>query len=666
MNTVEVDVLKINTADAQKSMGNLKQELKDTKQQMIELRMRGEETSEAYKQLAQRAGDLSRAMKLANTDIAEASTTFSNTVSYVSGSLAGVSGAVQAATGALSLMGVEMGSDTKLMKMLVAAMSVTSGLTAIQASVEAFKKLATNIKRSTLAQQGLNAAMKANPVMFAVAGVAALTAGLIALTAKMKENKRAAEELAEKNKILVGTYRDLKAEMVTYEDELNMMDSGWYSKIIQRYKELNYAARGNGDILEQNIKQAAKAAVEHKKTAEKNLLVGVDMYRQWQRAQTDYNIAINNGYTDEEIAKFKATLDERKMALVSFYKEINKVKEKSTKTDDKTAENEEKQVKKILNSLKSAQEKELAELSDKYEEEKALLEKYGEDTKALTEKYENDQADIRQKYRDKEEEERKKSAQSSVEARRLEMETELAKDRWAIMISGEKDITKKLQELDEQAFNNERMLLKQQFDERLITQEEFENQLVTLEAEQAEKRRQIAEDEKNKKIEIQKAYVNSAITIANSLGGIFGSLADIMSEDTEATKNLRAAQAIINTIAGAVGAFMGITESTGGWGIAAAVAQAAAVLAAGYAEVKKIYAVDTSGGKNSTSSTGVSASAVNTLGQNYNMTQLVSGGGGVYDLSRLEQRSNTRVYVLTQDIQDGLDRVSVVQHRNTF
>ena len=234
------------------------------------------------------------------------------------------------------------------------------------------------------------------------------------------------------------------------------------------------------------------------------------------------------------------------------------------------------------------------------------------------------------------------------------------------MISGEKDITKKLQELDEQAFNNERMLLKQQFDERLITQEEFENQLVTLEAEQAEKRRQIAEDEKNKKIEIQKAYVNSAITIANSLGGIFGSLADIMSEDTEATKNLRAAQAIINTIAGAVGAFMGITESTGGWGIAAAVAQAAAVLAAGYAEVKKIYAVDTSGGKNSTSSTGVSASAVNTLGQNYNMTQLVSGGGGVYDLSRLEQRSNTRVYVLTQDIQDGLDRVSVVQHRNTF
>lgn len=56
----------------------------------------------------------------------------------------------------------------------------------------------------------------------------------------------------------------------------------------------------------------------------------------------------------------------------------------------------------------------------------------------------------------------------------------------------------------------------------------------------------------------------------------------------EQVKALQTAVSIINTIAGAVGAFMGITKDTGGWGIAAAAAQAAAVMVAGMAQVSKI------------------------------------------------------------------------------
>ena len=95
-------------------------------------------------------------------------------------------------------------------------------------------------------------------------------------------------------------------------------------------------------------------------------------------------------------------------------------------------------------------------------------------------------------------------------------------------------------------------------------------------------------------------------TLANSLSSILGSIGDAWMDTVQAQmdagkiseeegkkqfekiKALQVAEAIINTIAGAVGALMGITKDTGGWGIAAAVAQAAAITTAGMAQVKKI------------------------------------------------------------------------------
>lgn len=688
MADVNIDVLRINTAPAEKSMGSLKQQLKQVREEMVQMRLNGEETSEAYKKLAARAGELSKAMKLASNDIGEASTTFSNTVKYVSGSLAGVTGAVQAATGALSLMGVEMGSDTKLMKTLVAAMSVTSGLTAIQASVEAFKKLATNIKRSTLAQQGLNAAIKANPIMFAVGAIAALAAGLFALTQRMKEQKKEAEELAKQNRILVGTYRDLKAEMTTYEDELNMKSSSWMDKVIQKYKELNYAAHGNSDVLKSNIKTLIKEAVEQGNVAEKQLLTAVDYYQQMEDANLRYNLALMEEDSEEReknLEEHKKSLEARKTALISYYKEIKKIEDdeaakrsgdaakQKADADAATAklkaekEAREKLMKEVLKSLETEREQELITLTEKYMEQRALLEEFGQDTTALTEKFRKDRAAINQKYDDLEEQARKEEAETRYNSDRLAAETKYYEEKKKIVEKNEKDINKQLNKLDLEQIETEKKLLKQQLDDKLIMQEEYQNSLSKLELEQAEIRKQIAEDEAEAKEKTQENYMNAMSRITSSLGSILGTLADVVGADTEAYKNLKAAQAIISTLAAAVAAFAGITESTGGWGIAAAIAEAAAVTAAGFAEVRKIYAVDTTGGKNSTSSTGINMGAVNVLGEsNYNNTRLLGGNGGVYDLSRLEQSGNQKVYVTTHDITNTGKKVEVTTRRNTF
>ena len=676
MAEVNVDVLRIDTSQATSSMGNLRKELKDTRQRMVELRMAGKETSEEYKNLAQRAGDLSRAMRLASTDIQEASTTFSNTVKYVSGSLAGVSGAVQACTGALSLMGVEMGSDTKLMKMLVAAMSITSGLQAIQTSVEAFKKLTTNIKRSTLAQQGLNAAMKANPAMFVVAGIMALTTALAAYMNSVRKAENAQFELnkeLQKQNDLLYEAQKLAGKKTA---ELYLEDVERRKKILkaQGKSELE-ATKQSQEEIEGEIKKhqdRVHKALQQQRGIEE-LVGGYQnltgyyqyMWNEQQKVIDEANSVITPLTEQNSVLKEQINLLEIE---ANTQAKVNAAKQAQTDKEKSEAQRlaDEKQLSAIELSLKTQKEQELQILGDKYKNELALLEKYGKDTKALTEKYNKDVAEINKKYADQEEADRKQKAEENINEHKLELDREYWQKRLEILESGSKDMDQKLQELELTSYQNELIILKEQYDNQLITAEEFETQKLNLEAEYSERRIQLKENEKNAKIAIEKEYLQSIQTISSSIGGIIGSLAGMMEEDAEETKNLKAAEAIINTYAGAVAAFMGITESTGGWGIAAAIAQAAAVLAAGFAQVHQIYKVDTSGGKNTTATT--NPAAVSTLTQNYSNTRLLANGGGVYDLSNLaeENKTNQKVYVLTQDIQKGLNQVNVTKKTNSF
>ena len=101
--------------------------------------------------------------------------------------LAGMSGAVSAVTGTLSLLGVEVGDDTKLMKLLVSAMSITQGLTAIDAGVKSFKALKISIQAATAAQKGFNLAAMKNP--YIIAGAAILGA-LVAIIGALKKAQK--------------------------------------------------------------------------------------------------------------------------------------------------------------------------------------------------------------------------------------------------------------------------------------------------------------------------------------------------------------------------------------------------------------------------------------------------------------------------------------------
>lgn len=98
----------------------------------------------------------------------------------------------------------------------------------------------------------------------------------------------------------------------------------------------------------------------------------------------------------------------------------------------------------------------------------------------------------------------------------------------------------------------------------------------------------------------------SIMGIAGALTDVLSSVSDVIMENADAqlkagkiteeeynrqfkkSKAIQIATATINTIAGALGAFMGITKATGGFGIALAIAQATAIFASGMAQIQKI------------------------------------------------------------------------------
>ena len=179
----------------------------------------------------------------------------------------------------------------------------------------------------------------------------------------------------------------------------------------------------------------------------------------------------------------------------------------------------------------------------------------------------------------------------------------------------------------------------------------------------------------DRKIELWNAEQKAKRDMVSATASLFGDMADALEADKANAekhagmiKALRAAETIINTISGAMGAFMGITKDTGGWGIALAAVQAASIMATGYANVRKILATDT--GTGSTAS-GISAATPTTPAfvapQVDYSPQTVSNATGAQEIERLNAgRGDQRVYVVYSDIANAGKQVEVTQAESSF
>lgn len=195
VDTEKTVVLNIDAQSGIKSMRDLKQAIKDGKDQLASLTAGTEE----YNQVLSQTAELQHQYREINEQVNRSTMDFGQTLSNVNSVMAGGVAAIQGVTAGLSLMGVDMGDDDKLTQNLVKSMSLLQAMSKMDAAVKGFKALAVAIKANITAAGGLGKALKAlavsNPFTAILAGITAVIAAAAVLINMFNEAKQAEEAL---------------------------------------------------------------------------------------------------------------------------------------------------------------------------------------------------------------------------------------------------------------------------------------------------------------------------------------------------------------------------------------------------------------------------------------------------------------------------------------
>lgn len=194
----------------------------------------------------------------------------------------------------------------------------------------------------------------------------------------------------------------------------------------------------------------------------------------------------------------------------------------------------------------------------------------------------------------------------------------------------------------------------------------------------AEKQKEIRQQQ----IANTKEMIDDINDFATSVGDILGSIADYwldyVNEQIEAgkmsqeegerqfkwIKALQIAQTTIQTLAAAMAAFNGITSATGGWGIAAAAAEMAAVIATGAMQIAKIKATQLQ--SDSATSNITAGAQIRTIRTDYE-PQYVAAQTGQSETANLANAvSQQPIYVNVVEVENLMNKRAVRTTESTF
>lgn len=715
MAQTEVEILNIDTSKSVRSINNLKEEIKNLRERLYSL----EQGTEEYNEVLTELGEKQRIVSETMYRISEASTDFSNNITNVTGAIGGMSGAVQAVTGTLSLMGVEMGDDAKLMKVLVAAMSITSGVQAIQSGYTALRHLTEGLRMATAGAKSLGGAMKslalANPFMTAVVAITAVVAAIAKMRSKAKE---AAEEMAERQKeaaektkqrweaavqgiqtlfqrlsnpgvdwIDFWNYDEFQKQLQTIEGDYGQMYLDLEKKIAEFRKlqyekstadpEWKYTEEGKKAYREYYANLRQMALIHYKDAENAAGEAGINLRRELQKQYTEALMAekeFDNAADKQRRERRRAAAQSAAAQAKADLANIAKIQRAA-------------QI-----ALMSDEEGELAKLDDTYKEQVELYRKRGQDITTITQLYEKQrqeiidkytnervQKDIEQAEKEQERAENRSTALLAILEQQMAAEQAIydqldiqTNNRLAKDYSPEK--VEEAEALMEQAYD---ALLAQkiELDQKLLESDQLTEEdraavqadLLSLQQEQAERSVEIERKALEKRKTLHQNYVKAIQSITSSLTSILGSIGETLEQGSQQWKAVKIAEATISTIQGGIAAYMGMVESIPGpAGLIAGAVAAAATVAAGMVEVSKIRNTEIS-----TGSTTSAASSTTSLGNvrpaavQMAATQ-VTNTRQTSTTSDIEQLPDQRVYVLESDITNAQNNVKTTVKQATF
>ena len=555
--TEQKTVLTIDTSGSVKSVKDLKQQIKDLKDKIVELTSAGEDASEEYAQL----GTSMRQLKDINEDAMRSSKDLGDQLAVVTGSMKGVAGAISTVSGVMSLMGVESEKGTKLLKTMASAMSITTGIQAMESGYKSVKKLVGGFLLAAKGAKTMGAAIKAafmsNPIGLMLTAVTTLVTAIGSIASA---SKKAAEEAKKYFDELAQNVSDDIAQIKKNADANDVIQRNWdeYAKFYNQYVELHnkMLAEGKDDAVEltealrqeyeQRLANALKYGNKYK-ALEYEILLGIvaddaNLIAEGFRKREEYMKKSMDNVNKKREADKKAAEDEKKRQEEAA-KAATEATKKRLQNEKKAIEDQLKLAKTRTERLMELDKEELTkryrngEISEEefnasmlaidskyYDESQKQLQTYIDQMNALVEKYKNnrtlseeDRANIftqeqLESYQKQIDDLRRQGQDALYEYTQNRAETMLDKSEYEAAV----EMQRRINQIEQESFDKRLQIQSEYANEsHLISKNRYQMELELLE-EQRQHENQLydafLEENANKMAALNERYANGLIS----------------------------------------------------------------------------------------------------------------------------------------------------------
>ena len=593
-----IEEVKIQTGESARTVKELRKELRDLKDQLLST----QQGTEEYNRTMVKAADIQHELKEQMEEINSSAMDFGQKLGNVTKTMTGISGAITAATGALSLFGIENEeAQKKITATMTSLIGITEGLSKMDDGIKAFKRLTIAVNSSSKAMGVFKTALIST-------GIGALVVVLGSVIAYWDEFTEAiglsSEQMEKLGNIASGVFNVFTSSLKGIAQALGKMLKGdfkgaWDSlkdgfSVVKNFNE--GVAEAESKREEEKTKKAKEEAAERAKIADDEYKKRIEAAQKLAKYEKDMAAAKTRG---EESGRYTQAAFDREM---KYFDTLFKVYRKDSEE---------------YNNLVLEKEQFLQDWENHFAEEAK-----------------------------KEEETNKQKAEAAKKAAE-EAKERAHQARLDMLQSFDEDLMTEQQKLDQRY----QMLID------AATKEGKDTAKIT-EWYEKEKTR-IVEEEEEKQMQIRKAKLNAYEAIGNGIGDVLGSISDMMAEGTEEQKGLAIASTTIQMLTGIASALaMTYTTHTGWWDWAIGISQAASIAAAGIASITKISQVKSDGSGASISVPSVNMGAVVASAPEF----VQSVDGAMTETAITDQK----VYVTEHDITETQKKVQVAQNRATY
>ena len=593
-----IEEVKIQTGESARTVKELRKELRDLKDQLLST----QQGTEEYNSIMVKAADIQHELKEQMEEINSSAMDFGQKLGNVTKTMTGISGAITAATGALSLFGIENEeAQKKITATMTSLIGITEGLSKMDDGIKAFKRLTIAVNSSSKAMGVFKTALIST-------GIGALVVVLGSVIAYWDEFTEAiglsSEQLEKLGNIASGVFNVFTSSLKGIAQALGKMLKGdfkgaWDSlkdgfSVVKNFNEGVEKAEAKRE--EEKTKKAKEEAAERAKIADDEYKKRIEAVQKLAKYEKDMAAAKTRG---DESGKYTQGAFDREM---KYFDTLFKVYRKDSEE---------------YNNLVLEKEQFLQDWENHFTEEAK-----------------------------KEEETNKQKAEAAKKAAE-EKKERAHQARVAMLQSFDEDLMTEQQKLDQRY-------------QMLIDAATKEGEDTTKITEWYEKEKtRIVDEEEEKQMQIRQAKLKAYEAIGNGIGDVLGSISDMMAEGTEEQKGLAIASTTIQMLTGIASALaMTYTTHTGWWDWALGISQAASIAAAGIASITKISQVKSDGSGASTSVPSVNMGAVVASAPEF----VQSVDGAMTETAITDQK----VYVTEHDITETQKKVQVAQNRATY